>query len=204
MIDVVAPSHRAYPPEVYLAVGCGGISGETGEMWSLDIPGNTGYNPWPSDSDLPHPPTTGEILPSTGTNYLSYTGRFGGTSHACPVVAAVAALVLSENPNLTPQEVFSILTDTADKIGNYTYTNGRSNETGFGRVNAFAAVQRAACTTTNFLDRTVTSNTTVNGCNVNVQNVSVQNNAKLTINAENETIINGTFMVQRGAQLEIP
>ncbi|MBW8332766.1 MAG: S8 family serine peptidase [Prolixibacteraceae bacterium] len=203
LIDIVAPSHRAYPPETYIAAGydCGGISGETFEMWTLDIPGDAGYNSWPSAGI--HPPSTGETLPNTGTNYLSYTGRFGGTSHACPVVAGVAALLLSVNPNLTPQQVFNILTGTADKIGSYTYVNGRCNETGYGRVNAFAAVQAATCTTTSFVNQTVTTNTTVVGCNVNVQNVNVQNNAKLTIDAQNETTINGTFEVQLGSSLDI-
>lgn len=200
LIDIVAPSHRAYPPEVYFP-GCGGISGETFEMWTLDIPGNAGYNPWPSTGI--HPPATGETLPNTGTNNLSYTGRFGGTSHSCPVVAAVAALLLSVNPNLTPYEVFNILTGSADKIGGYTYTDGRCDQTGFGRVNAFRSVQVALCSTTNFVNQTVTTNTTVNGCNINVQNVRVINNSSLILDAQNETSINGTFEVELGSTLEI-
>jgi len=43
LIDIVAPSHRAYPPEAYYP-SSGGISGETFEMWTLDIPGDNGYN----------------------------------------------------------------------------------------------------------------------------------------------------------------
>lgn len=123
LIDVVAPSHRAYPPEAYEEAGysCGGIDGETLEMWSIDIPGNSGYNPYPDSSDMPHPPTTGEILPNTGTNNLAYTARFGGTSHSCPVVAGVAALMLSANPDLSYMDVFDILTSTANKVGGYTY-----------------------------------------------------------------------------------
>ena len=63
IIDIVTPSHRAYPWQ---------ISGETLEMWSIDIPGGAGYNPYPS-LDMPHPPATGDTLPDTGTNYLAYT-----------------------------------------------------------------------------------------------------------------------------------
>ena len=132
LVDIVAPSHRAYPS---------GISGETLEMWSIDIPGNTGYNPWPADGT--HPPTTGEILPSTGTNNLAYTSRFGGTSHSCPVVAGVAALMLSVNPDLSYTDVFNIITSTANKVGGYTYTSGKCNEMGYGRVNAYDAVVKA-------------------------------------------------------------
>ena len=131
LIDFVAPSHRAYSSQ---------ISGETFEMWTLDMPGFVGYNPTPNNFDnIP----TGTILPSTGTNYLAYTGYFGGTSHACPVVAGVVALMLSVNPYLTPADIFDILKVTSDKVGGYTYTNGRCNEMGYGRVNAYAAVREA-------------------------------------------------------------
>jgi subtilisin family serine protease len=134
LIDIVAPSHRAYPSR---------IAGETLEMWSIDIPGNSGYNSYPSDPDMPHPPTTGETLPNTGTNNLAYTARFGGTSHACPVVAAVAALMLSVNPDLSNEDVYDILTFQARKVGGFTYTNGRCNEMGYGRVDAYASVYYA-------------------------------------------------------------
>ena len=39
--------------------------------------------------------------------------------------------------------VFNIITGTADRVGGYVYTNGRSNELGFGRVNACQAVLEA-------------------------------------------------------------
>jgi len=134
IIDIVATSHRAYPTR---------IAGETFEMWSIDIPGSDGYNLWPTDPTLPDPPTDGEILPNSGTNHLAYTARFGGTSHSCPVVAGVAALMLSVNPDLTNREVFDILMNTAEDVGGYTYTDGRCDEMGHGRVNAYCAVQNA-------------------------------------------------------------
>tara|TARA_R110000868_G_scaffold195442_3_gene441111 strand:+ start:1260 stop:1592 length:333 start_codon:yes stop_codon:yes gene_type:complete len=56
-------------------------------------------------------------------------------------VAAVAALVLSVDPNLTQQEVFDILINNTDKVGGYVFTNGFSNELGYGRLNAFKSVQ---------------------------------------------------------------
>jgi len=200
LIDIVAPSHRAYPPESYEDAGydCGGISGETFEMWTIDIAESLGYNTWPYGGI--HPPQTREMLPNTGTNHLSYTGRFGGTSHACPVVAGVAALLYSEHPNMTPQQIFDILTGSADKIGGYTYTNGRCNQTGFGRVNAYSALQY--CNTYDFTNQTVTVNTTIEDCNINVQNVEVNNNSKLTIEAEENLIINGEFEAELGSELD--
>lgn len=148
IIDIVAPSHRAYPPELYARFGLtGGIAGETFEAWSIDVPGNVGYNPWPeftSPGNLSvNPPVIGEQLPNAGVNFQAYTGRFGGTSHSCPVVAGVAALVLSVNPNLTQMQVFNILISNADQVGGVVYTNGRSNELGSGRVNACRAVTAA-------------------------------------------------------------
>ncbi|NLW33749.1 MAG: S8 family serine peptidase [Fibrobacter sp.] len=119
-VDLVAPSHHAYPIQ---------IPGEDFEIWTIDIPGDPGYNF-----------LGGDTLPSIGTNNLSYTGRFGGTSAACPQVAGVAALLLSLDSNLTPLEVYDTLTGTADKVGGYTYTDGRCDQMGFGRLNAFSAV----------------------------------------------------------------
>jgi subtilisin family serine protease len=85
----------------------------------------------------------------------NYTTSFGGTSSACPVVAGVAGLMLSINPALTAQEVREILQMTADKIvdrstdpqlglsyGIYD-ANGHSRWFGYGKVNAFRAVQEA-------------------------------------------------------------
>ena len=85
-----------------------------------------------------------------------FTGSFGGTSSATPLVAGVAALVISANPELTARAVKQILQDTADKIQDTepdpvlnlnkgTYDgNGHSEWFGFGKVNAAKAVQRSA------------------------------------------------------------
>ncbi|MBL8380407.1 MAG: S8 family serine peptidase [Burkholderiales bacterium] len=89
------------------------------------------------------------------TDNSRYTGSFGGTSSATPLVAGVAALVLSANPKLTALQVKAILQQTADKIvdknkdemtGNSfgTYNNkGYSRWFGYGKVNAARAVAEA-------------------------------------------------------------
>ena len=134
IIDLVAPSHRAYSCQ---------IATETFEAFTIDIPNNAGYNPV-SNTDCGNLPVVNSILPNTGTNHLSYTGRFGGTSYSCPQVSGVAALVLSVNSSLTQQDVFNIITSTADEVGGYIYdAQGKSSELGNGRLNAFAAVQAA-------------------------------------------------------------
>ena len=72
-----------------------------------------------------------------------HTNDFGGTSSATPLVAGVAALMLSVNPNLSASAARDILTSTADKIGIGYDANGHSTRFGFGRVNAGKAVAKA-------------------------------------------------------------
>ncbi|MDH6252107.1 subtilisin family serine protease [Chryseobacterium sp. H1D6B] len=89
---------------------------------------------------------------SNGYDPSNYTQTFNGTSSACPVIAGVAALILSANPCLTGQQVRDIIESTAQKtrtdLYGYANTSGRPNGTwnnqmGYGLVNAYAAVQRA-------------------------------------------------------------
>ena len=98
---------------------------------------------------------TTDRVGGAGYSTSDYTYDFGGTSSACPLVAGVAALVISANPDLTGVEVREILETTADKItqnetdpqlGNNfgTYdTNGHSQWFGYGKVNAARAVAEA-------------------------------------------------------------
>jgi hypothetical protein len=72
-----------------------------------------------------------------------YFATFNGTSSATPIVAGIAALVLSANPNLRESSVRRIIKQTADKVGHIVYTNGRNDRMGNGRVNARKAVEMA-------------------------------------------------------------
>jgi subtilisin family serine protease len=100
---------------------------------------------------------TCDISGSSGYSSGNYTATFNGTSSACPNTAGVMALILSVNPSLTMASARQIIETTCDKVGGYTYNsnvsgqpNGTwSNDLGYGRVNAFAALQLAnpvACT----------------------------------------------------------
>ena len=194
-IDIVAPSNRALRFSYYE------IEGENLDMWTIDIPGNYGYNPWHIDQGNVFLPD--DSLPTSGTNYLSYTGHFGGTSHSCPVVAGVAALVLSMNSNLTPQMVSAILKTSADKVGGYTYIDGRCDEMGYGRVNANNAVQMV-CDTTYFVNTAVVGVLReVQGCDIYMKNSGVTNNGILKVRAKNSVTIDGIFQIRSGSKLEI-
>lgn len=62
-----------------------------------------------------------------------------GTSYSAPIVSAVAGLIFSINPKLTPRQVENILKNSCDQIGSkYNF--------GSGRVNAHEAVKLAQMT----------------------------------------------------------
>ena len=64
----------------------------------------------------------------------------GGTSYSAPIVAGVAALVMSVNPQLSGDQVQNIVKQSADDLG----TAGWDPIYGAGRVNAARAVSMAA------------------------------------------------------------
>lgn len=63
--------------------------------------------------------------------------RSWGTSMSCPHVAGVAALALSQNPELTQRELRTVLRSSTDPVISDKYI-------GAGRINAYKAVQKAA------------------------------------------------------------
>lgn len=84
----------------------------------------------------------GESIYTTGLDN-DYT-IFYKTSSAAPQVAGAAALMLSVNPNLTPNAIYTILRNTAKKLSSYTFdSNGWNNEVGYGLLDVYAAVTHA-------------------------------------------------------------
>lgn len=82
----------------------------------------------------------------TPTNNNNY-GFCSGTSMATPMVAGVAALMLSANPLLRRDSVENILKQTANKLSNYDFSMEQypligswNNEVGHGLVDAYAAL----------------------------------------------------------------
>ncbi|HEY9742449.1 MAG TPA: S8 family serine peptidase [Coleofasciculaceae cyanobacterium] len=141
---------------------------------------------------------TADLVGTPGYESSDFVRTFGGTSSACPVVAGVAALVLSANPDLTAQEVKRLLQETADKIvdrdadpqlgmrlGTYD-TNGHSQWFGYGKVNAFKAVQAAK--------RKIT-----NGSPSSLRRLSQRNDNRLAIPDDNPQGITSTIRVTDSA-----
>ncbi|MEN6449607.1 MAG: Ig-like domain-containing protein [Thermoguttaceae bacterium] len=69
---------------------------------------------------------------------IYFTDPFYGTSAAAPHIAAIAALLLDANPNLTPAQVSTALSSTAVDLT--AYGTGYDNTSGSGRVDALNAV----------------------------------------------------------------
>lgn len=84
------------------------------------------------------------LMVAKNTNCTSggwpYEGNAVGTSFSSPIVAGLAALVLSVNPCLTPFEVKYIIKSTTDPIVDAA---NFPNMLGTGRINAYKAVKKA-------------------------------------------------------------
>ena len=63
-----------------------------------------------------------------------------GTSFAAPHVAGTAALILQKNPQLTPEELKSILMTTSDMVSNEYNERFPAEVAGSGRINAAKAI----------------------------------------------------------------
>ena len=76
-------------------------------------------------------PGNGTTSTTNGGGYSSFSGTSGATPHVCGLVA----LVLSINPDLTPEQVSMIIQTTAVEKG----AAGKDNRYGAGRIDAYEA-----------------------------------------------------------------
>jgi subtilisin family serine protease len=105
------------------------------------------YSQYGSEMDLVAPSSGGSLRIATtdrtgSLGYVSgdYSNTFGGTSSSAPLVAGIGALVLSKNNSLSGAAVRDLMRNTADKIGDVVYSGGFNQFYGYGRVNAFTAL----------------------------------------------------------------
>jgi len=80
-------------------------------------------------------PGNGTLSTTIGTGYTSFSGTSGATPH----VAGTLALMLSANPNLTPEDLSRIIQTTSVEKG----TPGKDNRYGAGRIDAYQAYLQA-------------------------------------------------------------
>lgn len=128
--------------------------------------------------------------PDYPTGEYSISG--GGWGQGAGIVAGVAALVLSVNPNLTVTQLTNIIEQTSQKIRPtlYTYstTSGRPNGTwnnqmGYGLVNAYAAVTEAQ-------EIGCPANITINTTQGTSQNYQASNTITSTSNILSNVFVN--------------
>ncbi len=134
-------SYPAADPDVIAVAACD-INGYRAPYSSyndyVDVAAPGGYNTsTPATAIL-------STIPAFSSNHQLYsTYAYGsGTSMAAPIVAGTAAMLLAQNPNLTPDEVENIITSTADKTGSLA-ASGQDRDVylGFGRVDLYKALQ---------------------------------------------------------------
>lgn len=138
--DKVAYPARSFPD--VLAVGATNLRGEKSDF--------SQYGP-ELDIVAPGQSIWTTITPNRNSPIDNYNSE-SGTSFAAPHASAVAALILSVNPDLTQKEVVDIIEKTAIKLplyaSEYANTPGRPNgtwhnKTGYGLLDAYAAVKMA-------------------------------------------------------------
>ncbi len=86
-------------------------------------------------------------IDGTNKQYGVVNNNYGyveGASFSAPTVAGVVALLLEANPLLTPEQIRTILVETADKVGgsDASYVNGFDERRFNGKLNAYEAYKR--------------------------------------------------------------
>lgn len=87
-------------------------------------------------------PGTSFISTELGGTIGTWGGWNSGTSYASPMVSGLVGLILSVNPQITPEQVLNLVRQTADDL----YPPGWDSLTVHGRINARRALEEAAFT----------------------------------------------------------
>ncbi|EDN71164.1 peptidase S8 and S53, subtilisin, kexin, sedolisin [Beggiatoa sp. PS] len=186
-LDVVAPS-----------------SSQGQGITTTDRVGNAGYNPDPNN-------------PGGDLTDKDYSKSFGGTSSAAPLTSGVIAVLLSNNPTLTAEEVRNCLRAGADKIGEYDYPNpildtdgnpiantGERNDFyGYGRVNLERTL-KACMPSPNPCDNPTVTLSSGNLSSVNSTDVVLIQNGTVTADDQTGTVVKGLCVAETGVLVGNP
>ncbi len=154
--DIDAGDGTTYEAQV-IAVSATGATDEFVDVWTWSPGTDPLAAPEQAFIDVAAPGEAVRIVYTDGVGEGgSYDHRLGGcwgTSCAGPIVAAQAALVLAINPSLRVDEVYEVITRSAEKVDqndhpdSFTYTDSDTGETlewnqytGYGRINAYEAL----------------------------------------------------------------
>lgn len=206
-------SYPASAIDDIIAVGAMSPDGKRKDPSTIDGETNWGSN-YGSALDIVAPgvkiPTT-DRTGSAGYNASGdYYLTFHGTSSACPHVAATAALVISEVPTLTQQQVVEAILTSTYKLPSYTFPTTRAygtwnQEVGYGLLNAKAAIQKAVGTKTiYYYGRTVTNEwVSLIGTSIYAGGITVHTGSKLSMTASTICQISTPLIVESGASFVI-
>ena len=160
------------------------------------------YSNYGNDLDLMAPSEiqTTDLEGNIGNSNDDYT-NFGGTSAAVPQVCAIAGAIKYLNPSLTPNDIRTILRNSADKVGGSYDANGFNNYMGYGRLNAAAAFNE---TLTKYTGGVITSDVTFsNSTHLEGLNFINSSNITLTIPANTTTVIDNALITNATGSTKI-
>ncbi|MGI5847001.1 MAG: S8 family peptidase [Candidatus Cryptobacteroides sp.] len=157
-------------------------------------------------------PTTDRVG-AEGYGNTNYYSDFGGTSAAAPHVAGIAALILSEYPNLSQELVRKAIERGCVTLASYSFSSDglypedfRNNEVGYGLVNASNALGEAAVVNVqNTLDHNPGLDfTIINSSSYSLEDVIVD--VQGTIGGQTEWLISSdiTGSIDAGTQAGYP
>jgi subtilisin family serine protease len=128
--DNVSTAH--YPSAYNNVISVAATDSDDTKAWFSNF-GTTVDVSAPGGSGIPGP---GGLMSTTfNQNTYGYYDLMSGTSMASPVAAGLAGLILSINPDLTPDQVEAIMKDNTDNIDEIN--PGHVGLLGTGRINAF-------------------------------------------------------------------